>query len=366
MSASLEEEAKKKKWEISLPFLTGVSLKEKIFFTRNLQVMIAAGISLPRALATLAGQTKNQKFKNVLKEIQEEVVRGKAFSQALTSHPDVFPEFFQNMVKVGEEAGTLEEVLKVLTSQMEKENDLKSKIKGAMVYPAVILLTMTGIGILMLIMVVPKLAETFAELNIELPATTKLVISLGTFLAEKWYLAILIIFAFLILLRIILKTKTGKRIKDSLILKFPVISPIIRKTNTAHTARTLSSLIAAGVPIVRSLEIVSQTLGNFYFREVITEAAEKVRKGGKLSQALMPYQNLYPPVVIQMIEVGEETGETSSILAKLADFFEEEVTTVTKNLSSVIEPLLMLLIGGVVGFFAISMIQPIYAMLGAL
>lgn len=367
ISASLEEEKiKKGKLEISLPIFRGVSLTEKMMFARNLQVMIAAGISLPRSLTILAAQTKNKNFQKALLDILEGVTQGKSFSESLRKYPQIFPELFVSMIKVGEEAGTLEEVLKNLTYQMEREHDLRSKITGAMMYPAVIICAMIGIGVLMLIMVVPKLAETFEELEIELPITTRFVIGIGTFLAEKWFLLPVIILVLFLFLRTISRTKTGKRLFDKLILKFPIISSIVKKTNSAQTVRTLSSLITSGIPIVQALEIVSGSLGNFYFKEAMTKAKEEVKKGGKLSEALKPYQNLYPLLVIQMIEVGEETGQTSDILRKLADFFEEEVTLATKNLSSLIEPLLMLLIGGAVGFFAISMIQPMYSMLGAI
>jgi len=367
IKADLEkEEVKKRKLEISLPFFGGVSLKEKVFFTRNLQVMLAAGLSLPRALHILAGQSKSKKLKSALLEVREEITKGKSFSDSLAKYPDIFSELFQNMIKVGEEAGTLEEVFKILSQQMEREHELSSKIKGAMIYPAVIICAMLGIGILMLVMVVPQLAETFAELGVELPATTKLVIGLGTFLVEKWYLFILFLVLFIFIFWRVLKTKKGKATIDALLLRIPIISPIVKKTNSASMVRTLSSLISSGVPIVRSLEIISGALGNFYFKEAMAEAAEKVRKGEKLSEALKPHQNIYPLIVIQMIEVGEETGETSSILAKLADFFEEEVGRATENLASVIEPVIMLIIGAAVGFFAISMIQPMYSMLGGL
>ena len=357
---------KEKKFEIPLPFLGGVPLVERMMFTRNLQVMVAAGLSLPRALETLALQSKSKRFKKGLLEIREKIIKGENFSDALRNYPDIFSELFQNMVKVGEESGTLEEVLKILAQQMEREHELKSKIQGAMIYPAVIILAMLGIGILMLIMVVPKIAETFKELNIELPLTTKLVIGLGTFLAEKWYLAILIIIIFSFLFWLSLKTKKVKEIMDALLLKLPVVSPLIKKTNSVYTVRTLSSLIAAGVPIVRSLEIVSGVLGNIYYKAAILEAVEKVKKGEKLSEVLAFHQDLYPPIILQMLKVGEETGETSKVLAKLADFFEEEIGNETRNLASVIEPVLMLIIGGAVGFFAISMIQPMYSMLGAI
>ena len=360
------DKAKKRKFNFSLPFLDGVSLTEKLMFTRNLQVMISSGLPLPRALETLVQQTKSNKFKKALLKIRENVIKGKRFSECLADYPDIFSELFQNMVKVGEETGNLDEVLKVLSEQLERQYDLKSKIKGALMYPAVIVLAMIGIGILMLIMVVPKMAETFQELGIELPLTTKLVIGLGIFLAEKWYLFILIIIVFIPLLRLALKTKKSKKAIDFIFLKVPIISTLIKKTNSAYTVRTLSSLIAAGVPIVRSLEIVSGVLGNIYYKTALSQAAKKVSEGEKLSEAFKDYQNIYPLVVLQMIKVGEETGETSNILAKLAVFFEDEVGNATKNLASVIEPVLMIIVGAVIGFFAISMVQPMYSMLGAI
>lgn len=364
IKADLEEKFKKRRFDVSFSFF-GPSLAEKMFFTRNLQVMIGAGLPLPRSLETLASQTKSKSFKKAISEIKEEIIKGKSFSLALSKYPDIFSELFQNMVKVGEEGGNLEEILKTLTLQMEKENDLKQKIKGALIYPAVIVSAMVGIGVLMLIMVIPRLSETFQELEVELPMTTKIVIGLANFLIYKWYLLILIfIFAFFLLWRI-MKSKEGKKTIDTLFLKIPVVAQIIKNTNSAYTVRTLSSLISAGVSLPRSLEITSGTLGNIYYRNALIEAVEKVKKGGKLSEALNPYKHIYPPTVIQMIAVGEETGETSTILAKLADFFEEEVAASTKNLTSVIEPVLMLLIGGAVGFFAISMVQPMYSMLGA-
>jgi len=363
---SKSDKEKKKSPAFSFPFLGGVSLTEKLMFTRNLQVMITSGLPLPRSLETLALQSNNKKFRKALLEIREKIIKGSNFSDTLADYPQIFSELFQNMIKVGEETGGLDEVLKILSRQMERENELKSKIRGALVYPAVIIMTMVGIGILMLVMVVPKLAETFEELKIELPLTTKVVIGLGTFLAENGILAILIVIAASFLVLLILRTKQGKRTIDAVFLKIPIISTLIKKTNSASTIRTLSSLIASGVPIVKSLEIVSGTLGNIYYREAILQAADKVRKGQKLSLALKPFDSIYPPIVFQMIEVGEETGETSAILSKLADFFEEEISNATKNLAAVIEPILMLIIGGAIGFFAISMVQPMYSMLGGI
>ncbi|MFH1181269.1 MAG: type II secretion system F family protein [bacterium] len=342
----------------------GPSLAEKMFFTKNLQVMVGAGLPLPRALDTLGLQAKNEKFRKAIEQIKKEVTEGKSFSEAISGQPKTFSDFFLNMVRAGEEGGTLEKVLKTLTLQMERENELKSRIKGAMIYPAVILAAMVGIGTLMLIMVVPKLAETFNELGAELPLTTRLVLKFADFLTKKWYFVLVLFLALFFGLKEAMKNKEVKKIINIILLKAPIISPLIKKTNTAYTARNLSSLVAAGISLPRALEIVSGTLGNAAYKKVLLAAKEEVKKGEKLSVSLKTKGQIYPATLVQMIEVGEETGETSSILAKLADFYEEEVSNDTKNLSSIIEPVLMILIGTIVGFFAVSMIQPMYSMLG--
>ncbi len=364
--AESEEKETKKKLGFKLPFIGGVPLAEKMFFARNLQVMISAGSPLPKAIEILSLQVKSKKFKEALLDIKEEIVKGKSFSDCLANYPNIFSELFQNMIKVAEESGTMDEVLKTLALQMEKENELKSKVKGAMIYPAVIVFVMVAIGILMLITVVPQLAGTFKELGVDLPMTTKLIIGLAAFLVNKWYFLFLILFSFFFIFWQGLKSKSGKRILDTILLRAPIISPIIKKTNAASTVRNLSSLISAGVPLLRSLEIISGTLGNVHYKTAISDAVEKVKKGEKLSEALKNYQNVYPLTVIQMIAVGEETGETASVLKKLAEFYEEEVSNATQNLASVIEPVLMVVIGAVVGFFAVSMIQPMYSMLGSI
>jgi type IV pilus assembly protein PilC len=344
--------------------IRGVPLVEKIMLTRNLRIMIISGVSLPRSLDILIVQSKSKKLKKALSEIKEKVLEGESFSNSLSGYPNIFSEVFVNMVKVGEESGTLEKVLDVLGKQMERQHEINDKVKGAMIYPAVIIVAMTGIGILMLILVVPKLAALFEELGISLPLSTRIVIALGMFFSRFWYtvpfMAIILVLSF----KALVKTKTGKLIFDTIALKIPLISPIVRKINSASTVRTLSSLISAGVPIVRSLEIVSNALGNIYYKKAMIDASERVRKGSKLAEVMKDYEDIYSTLVVQMVAVGEETGETSAILEKLADFFEEEVSNATRNLSSVVEPILMLIIGAMVGFFAISMVQPMYSMLG--
>lgn len=367
VSAKIEGENKKQKFSISIPFLSSVSLTEKMIFTRNLQVMVSAGVSLPNSLKILGKQTKSRKFQKIISEISDGVVKGENFSDLLAKYPSVFSDLYCNMVRVGEESGNLESVLSILTRQMEKEHELKSKILGAMVYPAVIIVTMMGIGVLMLILVIPKLAETFNDLGIDLPPTTRFVIWLGNSARNFWYLIPVIIFGLIILFKMGAKTKIGKFLIDSMVLKIPIFARIVKKTNSAYTVRTLGSLIASGVPIIRSLELVAGSLSNSYFKNAILEASEKIKKGAKLGEALKEYEDkLYSSLVVQMIEIGEETGKTAEILNKLADFFEEEVSNETKNLSAIIEPVLMVIIGGVVGFFVVSMIQPMYSMINNL
>ncbi|MCH7828740.1 type II secretion system F family protein [Patescibacteria group bacterium] len=344
--------------------LFGVPLAEKLMFMRTLKVMVVAGIALPKTLEVLSLQTKSRKLKNALGEIRKRVLQGHQLSDSMSFYPGIFPDLVVNMIRTGEESGTLENVLSQLTLQLEREHDLRSKIQGALVYPAVIIVAMIGIGILMLITVVPNLAATFEELQVPLPASTRAIISFADFFTSFWYLVILFALGGMAVGYLALRTKAGKNLVDTLVLRTPIVGPIVKKVNTAFFARTMSSLIGAGIPMVRALEVTATVLGNTHFRKVLLKGAEEMRKGVKLSEVLSQHTNLYPIVVVQMVEVGEETGQTAELLAKLADFFEEEVTNITRNLASIIEPVLMLIIGAVVGFFAISMIQPMYSMLG--
>lgn len=344
----------------------GIPLAEKLMFVRNLRVMVASGVALPKALDILSQQVRSGMFKKAVIDMKESVVRGKALSQTLEEHSEIFSELFSNMVKVGEESGTLESVLNQLALQLEKEHELKAQITGALLYPAVVVLAMAGIGVLMLVVVVPKLAQTFKDLGVQLPFTTRLVITTGTFLSQRWYVAFPALFVLVGIFFRLLKTKRGKRVLDTFLLKAPLLSDLVRKTNSATTLRTLSSLIASGVPIVRALEITSRVVGNSFFREALEACSKEVSKGAKVSESLDKQNHAYPPLVIQMMSVGEETGESSEVLAKLAEFYEEEVTQITKNLASVVEPLLMLVIGAAVGFFAISMISPMYSLLNSI
>jgi type IV pilus assembly protein PilC len=364
ISASPAKESKRK-FNISLPAL-GVDLKEKIFFCKNLQVISSSGLSLPRAVGILSEQTTNRTFHLALEQIKDDVIKGEAFSNTLAKYPKIFSEFLRSMIKVGEETGTMDHVLGIAVSQMEKEYTLKSKIKGALIYPAVIIIAMIGVGILMLTTVVPQLAATFKDLNVSLPASTQFIIALGDFMQNYWWLAIGGTAVFIAILARLMKTKYGKKIVDDVSLKFPAISLIVRNVNSAYTLRNLSALVGAGVSLPRALEITAGTVGNYKYRNALMDIEERVKKGEKFSAAIANYKKIYPVTAIQMVAVGEETGETSNILLKLAEFYENEVDEETKSFAAIIEPMLMIVIGVVVGFFAVSMVQPMYSMMDAI
>ena len=358
-----EDKEEKKAFSLNLDFFNkffSVPLTEKLFFTKNLRVMIKTGVSLPRAFKILSKQAKNSKFKQTLIIISEKISKGKSLSESLGFFPKIFSDLYRETLRAGEETGGLEESLKILDNQMQREHDLKSKIKTAMAYPMIVLGMTVLIGVFMMIFAVPNLKVAFEELNVQLPLTTKMFFSSADFLMKNWLGFILVLFILISISIFYLRTEKGKKLKAKLFLKIPIISKINKETNSSLALMILSSLLKAGVPVVRALEITSGALSNFYFKESLIHASKVVEKGGKISEALKPYKNLYSPMVLEMMEIGEETGETSEILRGLANFYEEEVTNSLDRLSSTIEPILILVIGGVVGFFAISMLQPIF------
>lgn len=367
LSCEEKSENKKHKNDIKLPkFLRRVSVVDKMLFTRHLSVMLKAGLSFSRALLVLSEQTNNSYFREVLNEVRENVQKGNSLADSLGKHPKVFNELFVSMINIGETSGNLEEVLKILALQLKKSHEISSKVKGAMMYPAVIVFAMITIGVLMMIYVVPTLLDTFKETGTELPATTKIIILISDTLQNHGILVLVGFIVSVISFLGVIKTKKGKKAFDYFLLHLPVIGKIVSKVNMARFSRTLSSMIASGVSIVKALEIISGTLGNSYYKNSIKEVCENVQKGVVLSEAIGRYDKLYYPLMTHMIEVGEETGTLEDTLKQVAEFYEEEIDQITSNLSSIIEPVLMVVIGAAVGFFAISMIQPMYSIMGSI
>jgi type IV pilus assembly protein PilC len=275
----------------------------------------------------------------------------------------VFDDLSVNMIRVGELGGSLEEVLVLLADQLEKEHNLISKVRGAMYYPSVIFIVMIGIGIAMMTFVVPQLTAVFSDTQATLPASTKMIIDSSNFMAGHKLLVLFFIIFIVLFLIIFFKTKMGKRAAAFLSLKVPVIKNIVVKVNTARFARIYASLLRSGVPVAESLKIISETLTNRYYQDAFKKVGAEVQKGKPLHEELAAYPKLFPILIVQMVEVGEETGKTVDVLSDLAKFYEEEIDQLTKNLSSIIEPVLMVIIGSAVGFFAISMIMPMYSIM---
>jgi len=350
---------------LSLPFIDDVNAQDKILFAKNLSSMLAAGLPMSRCLAVMMKQAKKDKLKKVLAGLDEDIKKGVALNAAMKKYPKVFNQLFISMVSAGEESGKLSEALDIVGSQMEKTALLQGKIKGALIYPAVIFSAMVGVGILMMIYVVPTLTSTFQQLHIELPLSTRIVIFISDSLTGYSIEIIIGVIALIAFFYWASKTKVGMRMTDWSVLHIPVIGPLVKETNSARTARTFSSLIASGVTVVEALTITEDVVQNSYYKEVIRKARKKIEVGQPIADVFVAAENLYPPFVGEMVAVGEETGQLSVMLLKVAVYYENEVEQKTKDMSTIVEPFLMIVIGAAVGFFAISMIGPTYSLVDA-
>ncbi len=339
-----------------------ISEHEKIVMYRNLSSMLEAGLPLTRALSVMYRQTKSNIFRKILGEITENVKKGLSLSDSLGKFPKIFNTLMTSMVKSGEESGNMVQSLRVTADQMEKTYLLKKKVKGAMVYPCFIIFAITVIGFLMMIYVVPVLTSTFTELSIDLPATTQFIINVSTFLQNNSVVTLLSILLVITLMTWFFKTKTGRIMLDWVVIRTPGISPIAKEINSARATRTLASLLSSGVPFMRALEISRDVIQNSYYKEVLEKAMKNIEDGLPISKVFAENQDLFPTFVSEMMAVGEETGELDSMLLQVANFYEEEVDQKMKSISTIVEPVLMIVVGAAVGFFALSMISPIYSL----
>lgn len=341
--------------------LSRVKEDELVMVTRNLGSMLVAGLALSRALSVIERQSKNPRLKGVMKDVIDRINEGKSFSEAIGKYPKTFSDLYVAMIGAGEESGQLAETLQTLSLQMERSSSLKKKIKGAMIYPVIVITILIIIGVLMMIYVMPSITGTFKSLEVDLPATTQALMTVSDFMAANAFLSIAGMISFIISVIAALRTGPGKRFSSWTIPKLPVIGKMAKEANAARTARTLSSLLSAGVNVIRALEITRDVVQNYYYKQIIDDAAKRVEKGTALSEVFIERDDLYPILVGEMILVGEETGNIAKMLKELAGFYETEVEQKTKDLSTIIEPLLMVVIGATVGFFALAMIAPIYS-----
>lgn len=338
-----------------------VKQDELVMMTRNLGSMLVAGLTVIRALSVIERQSSNAKLKGVIKKISARLNKGDQFNEALKDFPEVFSDLYVAMVRAGEESGNLAETLQTLAVQMERSSTLKKKIKGAMMYPSIVLMVMLIIGVLMMIFVMPQITGIFKGMGKDLPAMTQVLISTSDFMVNYTALTIGGLVAFFVGIMYALRSKPGKVGTSWLVPKLPVIGTLAKEMNSARTARTLSSLLNSGVDVIQSLEITEEVVQNVFYKKIIRDARARVEKGSALSDAFIERPDLYPILVGEMILVGEETGQIAGMLGELAVFYETEVERKTKDLSTIIEPLLMVVIGGGVGFFALALIAPIYS-----
>ena len=339
-----------------------VSLKDKIFFIQNLRVMVKGGLSLGRALDSIASQVSNSYFKKVLTGVSLNVQSGTGFAKSLEAYPKVFDDLFINMVKSGELSGNLEDVLDKLHIQLKRDHDLLSKVKGAMIYPAVVLVAMFGIGAAMMVLVVPKLITVFEEFDAALPVATRVLISVSRFITNNGILVLVGLVVFLVVFIKYYRSKAGIKVFHKIFLKLPVLSGIVKKINLARFCRTTSSLLKTDIAIVKSLEITSMVVGNYYYKRALEDAAKKITKGLQINKVLSAYPKLFSPTVLQMLKVGEESGSVDVTLDEVAQFYEEEVNQIMETLPSIIEPVLILFLGVGVGAMAVAIIMPMYSL----
>jgi type IV pilus assembly protein PilC len=352
-------EAKAKKQGFS--FKNKAKLKDLVVFSREFSTMISAGVPLPRSLETLAEQAENKYFKEVISSINHDVESGVALGDAMAKHPKVFSEVYVNMVRAGEAGGILDDIMKRLATQVEKDASIRHKIKGAMAYPMVILTVtiLAFFGIMLVIM--PKISKIISDLagpDAQLPIYTRIMLGASGFIQHNIIFIIIAIALMIFAFRRYIRSEKGKYVWHKALLRSPIVGNVITKIVVARFARTFSSLMGAGVSVLDSLEITGKAVGNRVIQKELEEIAKNVRNGQPLGKQLLA-AGYFPPIVGQMLEVGEETGKIDEILVKVADFYEEEVDTVIDSLASIIEPLMIVVLGGLVGMIAASVMGPI-------
>ena len=342
-----------------------VTSKDIVVFTRQFSTMIDAGLPLVQGLTILAEQMENKTFRAILKEITKDVEGGSTLAEALKKHPKVFDALFVNLVAAGEVGGILDTIMRRLADYIEKSEALKKRIKGAMTYPAVVVAIAILVIAVILIFVIPVFEEMFASFGTTLPVPTQVVVNMSRFMKGNFHWVIVALVVLIFVFKKYRNSKGGRKTTDSIYLKVPVFGDLLKKTAIARFSRTLGTMIQSGVPILDSLEIVAKTSGNVILEEIIFEVRASIAEGQTIADPLSE-TDIFPGMVIQMISVGEATGALDTMLNKIADFYDDEVDTAVDALTSMLEPLLMLFLGGGIGFLVIAMYLPIFQMAAAM
>jgi type II secretory pathway component PulF len=337
----------------------GVSAKEFVIFSRQLAVMVEAKVPLLGAFKSISDQTVNPYFARVLSSVLSDIDEGKSLSESLKRHPDVFSDLYINMIQSGEVSGNLQKSLENLADNIEKNYVLTQKVKGVLYYPAFILSAFLVVAVVMLAFVIPKLMGMLTETKVELPITTRMLIASGDFMQSWWWAVMLAIILGLVSLVYYLRTEDGKKEFDIVKLKIPIIKKVLQYVYLARFAENLSTLVKSGLPIINALQISGKVVGNSVFEASISEAAERVKSGGTISEVFSEKSN-FPPILVQMVKIGEETGKLDTTLNAMSKFYSREADQIVSNLASIIEPVLIVILGVGVGVLVFSIIIPIY------
>lgn len=358
--------AKPKDLQIKIPgFGAKVTEQELVVFTRQFATMIDAGLPLVQCLDILSRQAENKEFARVIGQVKTDVESGDSFADALRKHPKVYSDFYVNMVEAGEAGGILDTILSRLAAYMEKAAALKSEVKGAMVYPAVIVGIAVVVVTFLLLYVIPVFADMFSSFGGILPAPTRFVMYLSDLVRAYVLYAIPLVVVAVWLFKRFYSTERGKLLVDTLVLKMPVFGPLVQKVAVAKFTRTLGTLVSSGVPIIDGLEITARTAGNKVVEGAVLSIISSIKEGQTIAEPLSR-QPIFPPMVVQMIEVGENAGALDAMLNKIADFYDQEVDTAVKALTKLMEPMLMVFLGTVIGGMVVAMYLPIFKLAGAI
>lgn len=336
-----------------------VGFGDIVNFTRQLSTMVVAGLSLPESLTILRTQTTNEVFADVLLDVEHQIVSGGNLADVLSKYPAYFPATYIALIRAGESSGTLDQVLSRLADSMESQRDFRGKVSGAMIYPVIIFVGMIGVVFVMMTVVVPKLTDLYRDMNIELPWTTRALMGTSSFFVHFWWMVILAGIGLVVGYRRWHATSVGEHVIDALVLKVPLFGELQKKIILVEFTQTLGMLISSGIHILEGLTILKNSLGNVLFRDAIGEISKKIEKGFPLGDTFAQYP-VFPPIVSQMMKVGEETGKLDDTLFKLSKYFQTESENMVKGLTAALEPIIMVVLGLGVGFIVISVITPIY------
>lgn len=343
----------------NISFLNRVKSKELVVFFRQMAVMIDANVPLVRGLRILSQQTEGEYLKEIITEVGNEVESGQSLSSAMAMFPDTFSDFYVNIIMSGETSGRLSEVMNYVADQKEKDYDLESKVRGAMVYPSFIVSVLLVVGFVIVAFVIPNLAKVLSESGAQLPWITRALLSLSGFISMFWWLILLLFFGMVAAWMAFIKTPQGRYVKDSFKINIPVFGKIWRHIYIVRICRSFATLVRGGVPISQSLSVIKGVVGNVVFEEIIEDAIKGVDEGNQISESLASNKNI-PIIVVQMISVGEDSGKLEEVLEKSADFYSREIDNTVRNLSNLIEPIIMIVLGLAVGLFVAAVILPMW------